>query len=64
MALAFNASPVRSVLIGFLLLSTAALLTLFNSLTRSLKMCDRAIRRVGAPKKPERLRNWYGLGAS
>ncbi|SJL15559.1 uncharacterized protein ARMOST_19060 [Armillaria ostoyae] len=52
--LAFNASPVGSVLIGFLLLSTAALLTLCNSLTGSLQMCDRVIRRVGAPKKYER----------
>ncbi|KAK0436114.1 hypothetical protein EV421DRAFT_1892445 [Armillaria borealis] len=45
--LAFNASPVGSLLIGFLLLSTAALLTLCNSLTG-------VIRRVGAPKKYER----------
>ncbi|PBK61735.1 hypothetical protein ARMSODRAFT_624083 [Armillaria solidipes] len=53
-ALAFNASPVGSLLIGFLLLSTAALLTLCNSLTGSLQMCDRVIWRVGAPKKYER----------
>ncbi|PBK61732.1 hypothetical protein ARMSODRAFT_997357 [Armillaria solidipes] len=52
--LAFNASPVGSLLMGFLLLSTAALLTLCNSLTGSLQMCDRVIRRVGAPKKYER----------
>ncbi|PBK96068.1 hypothetical protein ARMGADRAFT_1010913 [Armillaria gallica] len=53
-ALAFNASPVGSVLIVFLLLSTASLLTLCNSLTGELQMCERVIRRVGAPKKYER----------
>ncbi|KAK0244899.1 hypothetical protein EDD85DRAFT_810030 [Armillaria nabsnona] len=53
-ALAFNASPVGSVLIVFLLLSTASLLTLCNSLTRELQMCGRVIQRVGAPKKYER----------
>ncbi len=52
--LAFNASPVGSLLIGFLLLFTAVLLTLCNSLTGSLQMCDRVVRRVGAPKKYER----------
>ncbi|KAK0472611.1 hypothetical protein IW261DRAFT_735530 [Armillaria novae-zelandiae] len=52
--LAFNASPVGSLLIGFLLLSTAVLLTLCNSLTGCLQMCDRVIRRVGAPKRYER----------
>ncbi len=52
--LAFNASPVGSLLIGFLLLSTATLLTLCNSLTGSLQMCDRVIRRVGMLKKYER----------
>ncbi|KAK0244889.1 hypothetical protein EDD85DRAFT_809987 [Armillaria nabsnona] len=52
--LAFNASPVGSLLIGFLLLSTAVLLTLCNSLTGCLQMCGRVIRRVGAPKKYER----------
>ncbi|KAK0244893.1 hypothetical protein EDD85DRAFT_215465 [Armillaria nabsnona] len=52
--LAFNASPVGSLLIGFLLLSTAVLLTLCNSLTGELQMCDRVIRRVGAPKKYKR----------
>lgn len=53
-ALAYNASPVGSLLIGFLLLSTAALLSLSNSLTGCLQMCDRVIQRVGAPKKYER----------
>ncbi|KAK0185411.1 hypothetical protein F5146DRAFT_986888 [Armillaria mellea] len=52
--LAFNASPVGSLLIGSLLLSTASLLTLCNSLTESLQMCDRVIRREGVPKKYER----------
>ncbi|KAK0222390.1 hypothetical protein IW262DRAFT_978020 [Armillaria fumosa] len=52
--LAFNASPVGSFLIGFLLLSTAALLTLCNSLTECLQMCDRVIQRVEEPKKYER----------
>ncbi|KAK0492370.1 hypothetical protein EDD18DRAFT_1413794 [Armillaria luteobubalina] len=78
--LAFNASPVGSFLIGFLLLSTAVLLTLCNSLTGCLQMCDRVIRRVGAPKNyerrlvlaqeliaeigPGRLGYRYGIGAS
>ncbi|KAK0244924.1 hypothetical protein EDD85DRAFT_216197 [Armillaria nabsnona] len=53
-ALAFNASTVGSMLIASLLLSTAALLTLCNSSTRCLQICDRIIRRVGAPKKYER----------
>ncbi|SJL15552.1 uncharacterized protein ARMOST_19053 [Armillaria ostoyae] len=52
-ALAFNALLVRSLLIRFLLLSMAVLLTLCNSLTGSLQMCDRVIWRVGAPKKYE-----------
>ncbi|SJL15595.1 uncharacterized protein ARMOST_19097 [Armillaria ostoyae] len=52
--LAFNASPVGSLLIGSLLLSTAALLTLCNSLSGCLQMCDRVIRTEGAPKKYER----------
>ncbi|SJL15537.1 uncharacterized protein ARMOST_19038 [Armillaria ostoyae] len=52
--LAFNASPVGSLLIGFLLLYTAALLTLCNSLSGCLHMCNRSIRTEGAPKKYER----------
>ncbi|PBK87616.1 hypothetical protein ARMGADRAFT_971601 [Armillaria gallica] len=44
--LAFNASTIGSLLIAGLLLSTVALLTLCNSSTQCLQMCDRVIRRV------------------
>ncbi|KAK0222408.1 hypothetical protein IW262DRAFT_978894 [Armillaria fumosa] len=53
-ALAFNASTAGSMLIASLLLSTVALLTLCNSSTRCLQICDRVIGTVGAPKKYER----------
>ncbi|KAK0492402.1 hypothetical protein EDD18DRAFT_513530 [Armillaria luteobubalina] len=53
-ALAFNASTTGSMLIAFLLLSTAALLTLCNSSTQCLQIYDRVIRTVGGPKKYER----------
>ncbi|KAK0185402.1 hypothetical protein F5146DRAFT_1143855 [Armillaria mellea] len=52
-ALAFNASTVGNMLIASLLLSMAALLTVCNSSTQCLQICDRVIRRVGALKKYE-----------
>ncbi|KAK0492375.1 hypothetical protein EDD18DRAFT_513178 [Armillaria luteobubalina] len=52
--LSCNTSPVGNLLIGTLLLSTAMLLTVCNSLTGELRMCGRVIHRVGAPKKYER----------
>ncbi|KAK0451149.1 uncharacterized protein EV420DRAFT_1337733 [Desarmillaria tabescens] len=54
--LAFNASTVGCLLIAGLLLSTVALLTLCNSSTQCLQMCDRIVRRVRISDKYPRRR--------
>ncbi|SJL14835.1 uncharacterized protein ARMOST_18306 [Armillaria ostoyae] len=54
--LAFNASTIGSLLIAGLLLSTVALLTLCNSSTQCLQMCDRVIRRVRISERYPRRR--------
>ncbi|KAK0200604.1 hypothetical protein DFS33DRAFT_1362909 [Desarmillaria ectypa] len=54
--LAFNASTAGSLLIAGLLLSTVALLTLCNSSTQCLQMCDRVIRKVRISERYPRRR--------
>ncbi|PBK87612.1 hypothetical protein ARMGADRAFT_1016465 [Armillaria gallica] len=54
--LAFNASTIGNLLIAGLLLSTVALLTLCNSSTQCLQMCDRVIRRVRISERYPRRR--------
>ncbi|KLO14780.1 hypothetical protein SCHPADRAFT_292005 [Schizopora paradoxa] len=52
--LAFNATPVGSLAILSLLLSSAGLLGLCNSMTKKLRMFDCVVYQVGEPKKYER----------